>query len=420
MSEDTVVRCGRFVDVVRGEVRSDVEIGVSDQRVVGVRPAGAAIPAGTELIDLSDCTVSPGLIDLHTHLVGGIEDGSYAQILTRSEADEALIGVMHARATLAAGFTTVRDVGTFRAFTDVSLKRGIEAGWFPGPRMHVAGGYVTCSGGGGEVTGFAPDVQVPATMRLGVADSVDEVRRAVRRMMAGGADFIKVIATGAVLAPGTTPGAPELTEDEIGAAVDEAALYGAFVAAHAHGAEGIKRAVRAGVRSIEHGSIADDEALQLMADHGTFLVADVFNGDWIDEVGHADGWPAATLQKNADTTQTQREAFRKAIATGVPIAFGTDAGVFPHGQNARQLPVMVGLGLSPVDVLRSATVSAAECLGTSDVGALEPGRFADLVAIGGHDLGDLSGFVDDVRCVVKGGRAVVDPSRTTGSTAGPG
>jgi imidazolonepropionase-like amidohydrolase len=401
----SVVRCGRLVDVVDGVVRANHDVLIDAERVVEVRPS-AAVPSGAELVDLSDCTVAPGLIDLHTHLVGGIEDGSYAEILTRSEADEALIGVMHAGATLGAGFTTVRDVGSFRAFTDVSLRRGIDAGWFDGPRMQVAGGYVTCTGGGGEVTGFAADVSVPSTMRIGVADSVDEVRRAVRRLLAGGADFIKVIATGAVLAPGTTPGAPEFTEDEIRAAVDEAALYGTVVAAHAHGAEGIKRAVRAGVRSFEHGSLADDESLKLMADHGTYFVADVYNGDWIEEVGRASGWPTATLQKNTDTTQTQRDAFTRALDLGVPIAFGTDAGVFPHGLNARQLPVMVRLGMTPIDALRAATVVAARCLRNDEVGVLAPGCFADLVAVRGHELGDLSPFVDDVSAVFKGGRRV--------------
>jgi imidazolonepropionase-like amidohydrolase len=402
------VRCGRFVDVVDAAVREDVTVLLDGQRVAAVEQGAVSLPEGAHLLDLSDCTVAPGLIDLHSHLVGMTEGGSYAELLTKSEADEALIGVMHARETLRAGFTSVRDVGTFRVFADVALKRGIEAGWFDGPRMRCAGTYVTTDGGGGEVTGFAADVTLPATLRYGVSNSVDEVRRNVRRLLGGGADFIKVIATGAVLAPGTTPGAPEFSEAEIRAAVDEAALYGTHVAAHAHGAEGIKRAVRAGVRSIEHGSIADEESLRLMADAGTYLVADVWNGDWIDEVGHAQGWPEDTLRKNSDTTQTQRAAFSRAIELGVRLGFGTDAGVFPHGLNASQLPVMVGLGLSPLAAMRAATVWAAECMQRDDVGALVPGRFADLVAVGGHELGDLSVFGSDVRVVVKGGCVVHD------------
>lgn len=409
MSYLTAVRCGRFFDADGGQLRRDVVVHVEADRVAAVVPDGpGAAPEGARVVDLSDCTVVPGLIDLHTHLVGEVDGGSYSEVLTRSAADEALVGVRNATATLQAGFTSVRDVGTFRAFVDVSLRKAIDAGWLAGPRMRCAGAYVTCSGGGGEVTGLAPDVVLPADFTRGVSDSVDDVRRSVRRLLGGGADFIKVIATGAVLAPGTTPGAPELTEAELRAAVEEAALYGAPVAAHAHGAEGIKRATRAGVRSIEHGSLADEEALQLMRDHGTYLVADVFNGDWIAEVGTRDGWPADTLRKNAETTGTQRAAFSRAVELGVRIGFGTDSGVYPHGMNARQLPVMVGLGMAPEDVLRSATAWAAQCLGSDDVGVLAPGRYADLVAVAGHDLGDLSVFTDGVRLVMKGGVVVRD------------
>jgi len=400
------VRCGRLVDVQAGILRDDVLLVLDGDRIAAVEPGNTTLPTDAHVLDLSDSTVAPGLIDLHTHLVGVIEGGSYAEILTKSEADEALIGVKHARDTLRAGFTSVRDVGTFRAFADVALNRGIQAGWFEGPRMRCAGAYITTDGGGGGVTGFAHDIELPRSLRYGVSNSVDDVRHNVRLLLGGGADFIKVIATGAVLAPGTTPGAPEFTEDEIRAAVDEAALYGTHVAAHAHGAEGIKRAVRAGVRSIEHGSIADEEALQLMADAGTYLVADVWNGDWINEIGHRDGWPAATLQKNTDTTETQRAAFTRALELGVRIGFGTDSGVYPHGMNAKQLSVMVRLGLSPMNVLRAATLWAAECMGDNQVGSLEAGRYADLVAVGGRDLGDLSAFADDVRAVVKGGRVM--------------
>jgi imidazolonepropionase-like amidohydrolase len=404
-----VVRCGQFFDAERGRLLPDVLVVFEGDRVTEVRPERpGALPAGGRVLDLSDCTVVPGLIDLHTHLVGEVEGASYAEIATRSAADEALAGVRNANDTLQAGFTSVRDVGTFRALVDVSLRRAIDGGWVAGPRMACAGAYVTCTGGGGEVTGFAPDVQLPADFRFGVSDSVDEVRRSVRRILGGGADFVKVIATGAVLAPGTNPGAPELSEAEIRAAVEEAALSGTVVAAHAHGAEGIKRAVRAGVRSVEHGSLADEEALQLMRDRGTYLVADVWNGDWIAETGSREGWPPETLQKNADTTQTQRDAFARAVELGVRIGYGTDSGVYPHGMNARQLPVMVRLGLSPADTLRAATVWAAECLGHTDVGVLAPGRYADLVAVAGHDLGDLAGFASDVRLVMKGGQVVRD------------
>jgi imidazolonepropionase-like amidohydrolase len=233
-------------------------------------------------------------------------------------------------------------------------------------------------------------VTLPAELRFGVADTADEIARAVRRILGGGADLIKVIATGAVLAPGTDPGAPEYTEAQIRAAVEVATDHGAFVAAHAHGAEGAKRAIRAGVRSIEHGSLLDEEALDLMGEHGTWLVADVYNGTWIGEVGKREGWPQATLAKNAATTDTQRAVFAQAVQRGLNVAFGTDSGVYPHGLNARQLPIMVGLGMTPLAAIRSATLDAATCLGWQDaVGSLQPGRFADLVAVPGHDLGNL-------------------------------
>jgi imidazolonepropionase-like amidohydrolase len=275
----------------------------------------------------------------------------------------------------------------------------------PGPRMRVAGAYVTCSDGGGDITGLAPDVDavVPYELRLGVVDSVDDVRRAVRRILHGGADLVKVIATGAVMTPGGVPGAPELTEEQIRAAVDEASLAGADVAAHAHGAEGIKRAVRAGVRSIEHGSLMDDEAIQLMVDAGTFLVADVYNGDWIAETGRQQGWRADVLRKNDETTQAQRDGFAKCLAAGVRIAYGTDSGIYPHGLNARQLAYQVRCGQSPLDAIRSATLHAAGLNRWDDrVGRIGPGYLADVIAVDGNPLQDVR-LLEDVGFVMKDG-----------------
>jgi imidazolonepropionase-like amidohydrolase len=402
----TQVRAGRLLDVIAGEVLRGQVVTIRGERIDAVEPDTGAYAAGAHVLDLSDHTVLPGLIDCHAHLIGEIEGGhGYAALVQRTAAQEALTGVRNARDTVLAGFTSVRDVGTFRAFVDVALRDAIEAGDVLGPRMLCAGAYVTSSGGGGDVTGLAPDVDavVPRELRFGVANSVDEVRRVVREILHGGADFIKVIATGAVLTEGTVPSAPEFSEAEIRAAVEEAALYETHVAAHAHGAEGIKRAIRAGVRSIEHGSLMDDESIVLMAEHGTYLVADVWMGDWTIEQGEREGWSPNVMRKLRETTDVQREGFAKAVEAGVRIAFGTDSGTYPHGMNAHQFATMVKLGMSPIEAIRSATLVAAELLGWRDrVGAIEPGLFADLVAVRGDALSDV-GLLTDVDVVMKGG-----------------
>jgi imidazolonepropionase-like amidohydrolase len=408
-TELVAVRCGRLVDVVAGEVLPDRIVIVRGERIESVQPDDGSLPDGAAVLDLRGHTVTPGLIDCHAHLIGGIEHAGVPAVQD-SESREAYLGVANAGATLEAGFTSVRDIGTFRAFVDVELRRAIDEGIVDGPRMFCAGAYVTSTTGAGEITGLSRDVTVGPVFQVGVADSEPEVRRAVRRILHGGADFIKILATGAVLTRGGTPGAPEFTEGELRAAVEEAALYGAHVAAHAHGAEGINRAVRAGVRSIEHGSLMDDESIALMAEHGTYLVADIYNGDYIAETGRREGWPEDTLRKNDETTQTQRDGFRKAVAAGVKIAYGTDSGVYPHGDNARQLPYMVRHGMSAVQAIQAATIVAAELIGWEDrVGSLQGARFADLVAVRGHDLGDLSAF-SEVDVVVKGGRVVKGPA----------
>ena len=264
--------------------------------------------------------------------------------------------------------------------------------------------YVTVSHGGGEVTGLAPDVVIPDDFRRGVANNEAEVRQRVRELLAGGADFIKVIATGAVLTSGTTPGAAEYTESEIRAAVEEAAQYGTFVAAHAHGAEGIKRAVRAGVRSIEHGSYLDDEGIRLMRRHGTWLVADIYNGDYIAEIGRRDNWPAEIMRKNEETTETQRQGFAKAVRAGVRIAYGTDSGVYPHADAARQFAYMVRYGMTPMQAIQSATINSAQLLGRdNEIGSIAPGRRADLIAVSGDPLEDINLLYTGVVGVMKDG-----------------
>ena len=294
-------------------------------------------------------------------------------------------------------------MGTYRALVDAALRDAIDDGTVIGPRMAVAGAYVTVTSGGGELVGAAQDVTIPAEFRFGVANTADEVRERVRALLNGGADFIKLIATGAVLTQGTRPGASEYTEEQIRAAVEQAAEYGTYVAAHAHGAEGIKRAVRAGVRSIEHGSLMDDEAIALMKERGTWLVADIYNGDYIASAGREQKWPEEFLRKNDETTDAQRAGFRKAVAAGVKIAYGTDSGVYPHGLNARQLPYMVRYGMTPMQAIQSATLSAARLMGWEDrVGSLAAGKYADIIAVEGDALADLGRF-EKVSFVMKGG-----------------
>ena len=412
MSDRLVVRAGRLLDVRAGVFLRDVALVVEEGRVAAVLPGpDAPSPAETATLDLTALTVLPGLIDCHAHLVGNVQEAG-VPATTTTPAQEAFIGVRNARATLRAGFTTVRDLGSFRAFVCRDLRDAIEAGDVQGPRMQAAGAYITAPWGGGDVVGLAPDIRLPDDLRFGVVTSPAEVRDRVRRLLIGGVDVIKCIATGAVLTRGGVPGAPELSEEELRAAVEEAAHYGAFVAAHAHGTEGAKRAIRAGVRSVEHGSILDDEAVAMLAGTGTYLVMDLYDGEWMAEAGRREGWAEETLRKNDETMETAVVVFAKALAAGVRLAFGTDSGVYPHGLNARQLAWYVRCGMTPVQALRSATLPAAELMGWEDrVGTLEPGRFADLVAVAGDPLADVRALEDPV-LVAKGG-AVVRDERVT-------
>lgn len=409
------VRAGRLIDPVAGEVLVDRTLVVRDRRVESILAPGAPLPEAARVVDLTDFSVIPGLIDGHSHLVGDLEYGDTPAIGSTAER-ELLIGVRNAWRTLRAGVTSVRDVGTYRAFLDLELRDGIDRGLLDGPRMQAAGAYVTAPGGGGEVTGL-PDVDVPAEMRVGVVRTPDDVRRVVDLLCDRGADVIKVIATGAVLTRGTEPGRVELDRSMLEAAVATASARGRFVAAHAHGAEGIKLAARAGVRSIEHGSLIDDEGIALLAEFGTYLVADIYDGDWIAAEGARAGWPSDTLRKNEETTNAQRIGFRKAVAAGVRIAFGTDSGVYPHGMNPIQLPYMVRHGMTPLGAVQAATVVSARMMGWEDrVGSLGVGRFADLVAVRGDPLAAADGsglqaFREPV-VVMKGGAIVRDERAT--------
>ena len=406
-AQTSYVRAGKLIDTEAGKVLTNQLIRIEGERVVSVTPWTKA-PTDGPVRDWSAYTVLPGLMDMHTHRVDQEQTDNIAEPLLTTAAEQAYIGAAHARDTLMAGFTSVRDVGTWRAFGDVALRDAIDKGFVPGPRMSVAGAYITTPGGGGEITGIAADVGIPPEMRRGVVESVADTHSKARALLVGGADFLKLIATGAVLTVGTEPSQLELSEDEIKAAVEEATKRGTYATAHAHGAEGIKVAVRAGVRSIEHGSLIDDEGIALMKAQGAYLVADIYNGDFIDTYGKAHGWPAETLRKNLETTEAQRVGFRKAVQAGVKIAYGTDAGVFPHGQNARQMPYMVKYGMTPMQAIQSATTVSAALMGKSaDVGVIAPGRYADLIGVAGDPLTDIATLSAVVK-VMKGGVLVKD------------
>ena len=401
------IRAGRLLDVESGQTLPDRTLFVRDGRMEAVLAPDDGPPDGTPVLDLGGLTVLPGLIDTHSHLIGDVQTADVPSTTT-SAAQDVLTGVRPARETLEAGFTTVRDLGPFRAFADCALRDAIDAGDVDGPRMQCAGAFITVPWGGGDVVGLALDIRLPEDLRLGVVTSPSEVRDRVRRLLIGGADLIKCIGTGAVLTRGGVPGAPELSEEELRTAVEEAASYDAFVAVHAHGAEGAKRAIRAGARSVEHGSMLDREAVAMLADTGTYFGVDLFDGEWALAEGDGLGWPADTMRKLRETMETGIEAFRWAVEAGVRITYTTDSGVYPHALVAHQLDTYVRYGMAPLAAIRSATVVAAECLGWADrVGSLRPGRFADLVAVDGDPLADVR-LLERPLVVAKGGRVALD------------
>ncbi len=410
MTERIALLPDRIIDTDAGSVVTDRAVLVEDDRIADV-VATADVPDGPRRIDLAGHTLLPGLLDMHAHLAGEEEHGQgYAALVMRNGAQEAIAGVRNARLILEAGFTTVRDVGSFRAFTDVAIREGIEAGWFPGPRMLCAGAYVTCPGGGGDITGLAVDMDgiVPAELRFGVTSGVDQMRANVRRIIARGADLIKIIATGAVLTRGTNPGAPEFTEDELRAAVEECDLVGAHVAAHAHGPEGIMRASRAGVRSVEHASLIDDEALALVVENGTYLVVDISDGEHMEEEGPKLGYTDEVMRKVRWTNEVSRSMFGKAVAAGAKIANGSDTGIAPFGTEAKNLTCYVRFGMTPMQAIRSATSVAAGMIRWQDrVGSLRTGLFADAIAVPGDPTDDIT-LLEAVPFVMKGGEVVKD------------
>ncbi|MEO8449837.1 MAG: amidohydrolase family protein [Gemmatimonadota bacterium] len=393
----TVVKAARMLDVSSGQLVANPVIVVQGNRIIALGQAGA--PPDAKVVDLGDVTLLPGFIDLHTHLSSEISAGSFTESVTRTMADYAFAAANNARKTVAAGFTTVRDFG---GDVTVALGNAVERGTAVGPHVFPSRDMIGITGGHCDVTGFAPGVAEEGP-EGGIGDGPWAVVRAVRYQIKHGAKVIKVCATAGVLSLEGPVGAQQLSDEELKAIVDEAKRHGIRVAAHAHGTEGIKAAIRAGVTSIEHGSMLDDEAIAMMKQRGTYLVPTSY---LIDRINLA-VLPALVRGKAETIMPLARASLRKAIAAGVKIGFGTDAGVYPHGENAHEFDVYVKAGMSPLDALRTATSVAAEALGVSDRGVIAPGKLADLVAVPGDPLKDIT-VTQRVSWVMAGGRIVTD------------
>lgn len=399
----TLIHAGRLLDVRAGRLLTDQAILIENERISAVGPwaqlSGRA--AGAEVIDLSNATVLPGLTDCHTHLTGNPEEVGY-QSLGISIPRATLYGARNARVTLEAGFTTVRNVGA-EGYSDVALRDAINAGDIPGPRMLVSGPPIGVTGGHCDENLLPPEYHSRAE---GVADGVPAVMQKTREVVKYGADVVKVCATGGVLSRGDSPGAEQFSDEELRAIVTEAHRLGRKVAAHAHGTSGIKQAVLAGVDSIEHGSLIDDEDIRLMKERGTYLVPTLYLGDWFMENAQRLNVPEFIMAKARSIMPLARQNISRAFRAGVKVAFGTDAAVYPHGLNAREFAVMVKLGMTPAQAIRAATLNAAELLGWTDrIGAIETGRYADIIAVSGDPLADVT-ELERVRFVMKGGAVV--------------
>ena len=406
LAEDGVrqIYCGQMLDVESGEIIDGVMISVDDEteKIIDLN-SNIQLSATDNTLDLSDHFCLPGLIDMHTHISEKASSSDLSEFLTRTQDQQLIEARENAQTTLEVGFTTIRDVGVYIAWTDRRLRDEINQGLTPGPRIQISGYYLTIPGGGGDID--IPDYQgkVPEHIRQGVTQGKDQFRQRAEKAVAGGADLLKMIASGAVLAYGSIPGSPEMNPDEIQAVVDVGHQAGIRVTAHAHGAESIKQAILAGVDSIEHASLIDDEGIRLAKEKGVALSMDIYNGDYINTVGVIEEWPEEFLRKNRETTQIQRENFTKAHQAGVIIVYGTDAGVYPHGDNAKQFAYMVEHGMTSLEAIQSATIVAAKVMNWEDrVGQIKTGYFADIIAVRDNPLLNIR-LLEDINIVIKGG-----------------
>jgi imidazolonepropionase-like amidohydrolase len=401
-SADTVVvTADRMVDVIAGRTIARPQITITDGRITAVSVQDGAIAPGARHIDLPGMTLLPGLIDMHVHLTADPRFSGYKGY-EFTDNFWTIVGVANAKRTLEAGFTTVRNVSSDR-FDDVALKQGIELGYIPGPRIVPATYAIGATGGHCDYTEFPPSITTPA---VNIANGPEELRAMVRKLHKYGAEVIKFCGTGGVLSKTDTAGAQQYSLEEMKAIVDEAHMLGLKVAVHAHGTAGIKDAIRAGVDTIEHASLADEEAFALAKQHGAYFDMDIYDDDYILAEGEKNGMFKESLDKERMIGRKQRETFRAAQKAGVKMLFGTDGGVYPNGDNAKQFSTMVAWGMTPMQAVQAATVTAAEALGRSqDVGAIAVGRYGDLIAVAGDPLANV-GLLQSVSFVMKGGVVV--------------